>query len=135
VHFKPNLQWYRILIILPANNMTAQLQNLWMFCYVSSHYSSVLLRTLHYYRPGLIILTRKYDVVVVNVFLTSTTVDLNHFAEGSQIQIYDFVWGLHKKIYLKLNDTFYFIELTKSFTQNIRCITERHCLSKEILSH
>jgi len=91
VHFKPNLQWYRILIILPANNMTAQLQNLWMFCYVSSHYSSVLLRTLHYYRPGLIILTRKYDVVVVNVFLTSTTVGLNHFAEGSQIQIYDFV--------------------------------------------
>jgi len=36
--------------------------------------------------------------VVVNVFLTSTTVVLNHFAEGSRIQTYDFVGEPHKKI-------------------------------------
>jgi len=29
--------------------------------------------------------------VVVNVFLTSTTVVLNHLIQGSQIQIYNFV--------------------------------------------
>jgi len=28
--------------------------------------------------------------VVVNAFLTSTTVVLNHFAEESQVQTYDF---------------------------------------------
>jgi len=56
-----------------------------------THYSSVLFRSLHYYRPGLIILTRKQDIVVVKVFLTSTTVVLNHFAEGSKIQTNDFV--------------------------------------------
>jgi len=29
--------------------------------------------------------------VIVNLFLTSTTVVLNHFAEGSQIQTNDFI--------------------------------------------
>jgi len=29
--------------------------------------------------------------VIVNAFLTSTTVVLNHFAEGSQIQTYEFL--------------------------------------------
>jgi len=29
--------------------------------------------------------------VVVDVFITSTTVVLNHFAEGSQIQTYEFL--------------------------------------------
>jgi len=33
--------------------------------------------------------------VVVNDFLTSTTVVLNYFAEGSQIQTYVFVRKLH----------------------------------------
>jgi len=33
--------------------------------------------------------------VVVNVFLTSITVVLNHFAEGSQIQAYDCVSEPH----------------------------------------
>jgi len=33
--------------------------------------------------------------VVVNVFLTFTTVVLNHFAEGSQIQTHDFVRRPH----------------------------------------
>jgi len=33
--------------------------------------------------------------VVVNVFLTFTTVILNHFAEGTQIQSYDFVGEPH----------------------------------------
>jgi len=35
----------------------------------TTHYSSVLFRPLHYYRRGLVILTRKLDAVVVNVFL------------------------------------------------------------------
>jgi len=72
--------------------------------------------------------------VVVNVFITSTTVVLNHFAEGSQIQIYNFVGEPHKKILPKSVHTFCFIAVTKSVTQNIRGITERHCLSKGILS-
>jgi len=42
-----NLQWYHILIILPANSMTTQLQKLWIFCYMPAHYSSVLFRPLH----------------------------------------------------------------------------------------
>jgi len=72
--------------------------------------------------------------VVVNVFLTSTTMVLKHFAEGSQIQIYDFVREPHKQIYHKSMDTFCFIALTKSVTQSIRGVTETHCLSKGILS-
>jgi len=51
--------------------------------------------------------------VVVNVFLTSTTVVLNHFAEGSRIQTYDFVGEPHKKNYLKSIDMFCFVALTK----------------------
>jgi len=39
--------------------MTTQLQKLWILSYIPTHYSSVFLRSLHYYRPGLIILTRK----------------------------------------------------------------------------
>jgi len=35
--------------------------------------------------------------VIVNVFLTSTTAVLNHFAECSQIQTYDIVREPHKK--------------------------------------
>jgi len=33
--------------------------------------------------------------VVVSIFLTSSTVVLNHFAEGRQIQAYDFVIEAH----------------------------------------
>jgi len=40
----------------------------------------------------------------------------------------------HKKFYHKSIDTFCFIALTWSATQNIRGVTERHCLSKKILS-
>jgi len=29
-----NLQWYHILIILPANSMITQLQKLWILCYI-----------------------------------------------------------------------------------------------------
>jgi len=39
-----------------------------------------------------------------------------------------------KSFYHKSTDTFCFIALTKSVTQNIRGVTERHCLSKGILS-
>ena len=86
--------------------MITQLQKLWIFYYIPTHYSSVLFRSLHHYRPGLTNLTRKYDVVVVNVFLTSTTVVLNHFAEGSQIQTYEFLESRTKKIYHKTIHTF-----------------------------
>jgi len=79
-------------------------------------------------------LTRKKGVVVVNAFLTSTTVVLNHFAEGSQIQTYEFLESRTKKFYHKTIDTFCFIALTKSVTQNFRGVTERYCLSKGILS-
>jgi len=51
---------------------------------------------------------------------------LNHFAEGSQIQTYDFVREPHKKFYHKSVDTFCIIALTRSATQNIGGITERH---------
>jgi len=66
--------------------------------------------------------------VVVNLFRTTTTAVLNHFAEGSQIQTYDFVREPHKKSDHKSMDTFWFIALTKSVTQNIRGVTERLCL-------
>ena len=72
--------------------------------------------------------------MVVNVFRTSTTVDLNHFTDGSQIQTYDFVREPHKKFFHKSIDTFCFVALTMSVTQNIRGVTEIHCLSKGILS-
>jgi len=72
--------------------------------------------------------------VVVKIFLTSTTVVLNHFAEDSQMQTYDVVREAHKKIYHKSIDIFCFIALTRSATQNIGGVTERHCLSKKILS-
>jgi len=45
--------------ILSGNSITTQLLKLWIFYYITTHYSSVVLRSLHYYRPGLIILTRK----------------------------------------------------------------------------
>jgi len=54
---------------------------------------------------------------------------VNHFAEGSHIQTYDFVREPNKKL-PKVS----FIALTKSVTQIIRGVTERHCLSKGILS-
>jgi len=57
--------------------------------------------------------------VVVNVFITSTTVVLNHFAEGSQIQTYNFVSEPHKKNYHKSVDTFCFIALTKSLLHKL----------------
>jgi len=59
---------------------------------------------------------------------------LNHFAEVRQIQTYDFVREPLKKTHHKSTDTFCFIALTKSDIQNIRSVTERHCLSKRNLS-
>jgi len=53
---------------------------------------------------------------MVNVFLTSTTVVFNHFAEGSKIQTYEFVWGPYKTIYHESIHTFCFIALRKSVT-------------------
>jgi len=60
--------------------------------------------------------------VVVDVFLTSTAVVLNHFAEEGQIQTYDFVREPHKKNYHKSIDTLCFIALTKSVAQIIEVL-------------
>jgi len=38
--------------------MTTQLQKLWIFDYIPTH-SSVLFRLLHYYMPGLVILSKQ----------------------------------------------------------------------------
>jgi len=43
------------LIKLPVNSMITQLQKLWIFYYTPTRYSSDLFRSLHYYRPSLII--------------------------------------------------------------------------------
>jgi len=64
-----------------------ELQKLWIFYYIPTHYSSVPFRSLLYYIPGLIILTRKQDIVIVEVFLTSTIVFLNHFAPYHLIRL------------------------------------------------
>jgi len=54
------LQWYYICdIILFASSMIIQLQKLWIFYYIPSHYNSFLFRSLHYCRPGLIIWLEK----------------------------------------------------------------------------
>jgi len=47
--------------------------------------------------------------VVVNVFLSSTTVVLNHFAEENQIQTYNLVREPHKKFYHKSIEKICFI--------------------------
>jgi len=39
--------------MLAANSMTTQLEKLWILYCIPTHYSSVVLRSLHYYRPGL----------------------------------------------------------------------------------
>ena len=58
---------------------------------------------------------------------------LNHFAEGSKIQTYEFLLSRTKKFY-KTSDTFCFIVVTMSVTPNFKGVPERHCLSKGILS-
>jgi len=46
-------------MILHAISVITQLQKLWRLHYIPIHYSSVLFRSLHYYKPSLIILTRR----------------------------------------------------------------------------
>jgi len=66
----------------------------YIFYYISIQISSVLFRSLYYYRPGLITLTTVESKVLWQLrFFTSTTVVHNHFAEGSQILTYNFVRG------------------------------------------
>jgi len=64
----------------------------------------------------------------LNVFLTSTTVIFNQFAEGGRIQTYDFVREPHKNFTTSQATRFVLFAPTKSFAQSIRCVTERHCL-------
>ena len=44
-----------------------------MAYHLPTDFSLVLLRSIHYYRSGLIILTRKLDVLIVYVSFTSTS--------------------------------------------------------------
>jgi len=46
-------------IIFAADTMITQLQNLWLLYYIPTHYSSVLSKSLDYYRLDSIILTNK----------------------------------------------------------------------------
>jgi len=48
VHFKLKSAVVSYLTILPVNSMTAQLQNVWIINYITTYYSSVLFRSLHY---------------------------------------------------------------------------------------
>jgi len=59
---------------------------------------------------------------------------LKHFAEGSQIQTYEFLESSTKEFYHKTVDIFCFIVLTMSVTPNCRGATERHWPSKGIFS-
>ena len=122
-----NLQWYHILIILTANSIVTQLQKLWIFHYIPTHYSSVPFRWPHYYTPGLIILTRKQVVVVLNVFFLLqqwfSTVSLNVAKSRPTI-----LSEPGKKFSQTSIDTFSFFALMNTLTQNIRGVTERHCL-------
>ena len=52
---------------------------------------------------------------------------LNLFAEGSQIQTYDFVREPHEN-FTTSQLIHFFIALTKSVAQNIRGVTETHCI-------
>jgi len=53
----------------------------------------------------------------------------NNFTEGSQIRRTILLEGRTKNFFHKSLDTFCFIALTKSVTQNIRGVTKRHCLN------
>jgi len=66
--------------------------------------------------------------VVVNVFITSTTVVLNHFAEGGQIHTYDFVR------LPQVNSHVLFYCTNEVCYTNYRGVTDGHYLSKGILS-
>ena len=87
-----------ILVILPANNMITQLRKLWILYYIQ-----YLLVIAHLLSDRYIttdpVWSYHFDqlkhAVVVNFFVTSTTVILNHFAEGNQIQTYDVVREPH----------------------------------------
>ena len=72
--------------------------------------------------------------MVVNVFLTSTTVVLINFAEGAKSRPTILLESCTKIFYRKSIDTFCFSALKKSVAHNIEGITEKHCLSEEILS-
>jgi len=54
-----DVQWHHIVIILAGNSVITKLQKLWILYYMPIEYSSVLFKSLHYYRRGLVIVTRK----------------------------------------------------------------------------
>jgi len=101
----------------------------------TTHYSSDLFRSLHYYRPGLIIPTRKLNVLVINVFFLFlqqwfSTTSLKT-AKSIPTILLD---SRTNKFYHKSIDTFCVIALTKYVAQNIRGVTERDRLLQGTLS-
>jgi len=69
--------------------------------------------------------------VVVNIFPASTTVGLNHFAEGNQIQTYDLVRKPHKKFYQQSIDTFCFIALASLLYKILQVLLKDTVYRKE----
>jgi len=117
-----------------ANSMIEQIPKLWIF-----HICLLIIAQFFFDRytttvPVWSFWLESKNVVEGNVFLTFTTVVLNHFPEGSQIHTFDSFREPRKNILPQVNYTFCFIALTKSTTQDIRGVTARHRLSKGILS-
>ena len=69
--------------------------------------------------------------MVDHVSLASTTVVLNHFAEGSKSRPTILLESRTKKIYHKSIDTFCFIALTKSVTQILEVLLKDIAYRKE----
>jgi len=57
----------------------------------------------------------------------------NHFAERAKCRPTVLLDSRTNNFYHKSIDTFCFVALKKSVAQNIRGVTERHCVSKGIL--
>jgi len=72
--------------------------------------------------------------VVVNVFLLLQQWFSTISLKGAKSRPTILLESRTKIFYSKSIDTFCFIALTTSVTQNIRGVTERQCLSKEIVS-
>ena len=77
---------------------------------------------------------RAFSIATLRLFLLlqqwSTTISL----KGAKSRPTILLVGRTKKIFHNSIDTFCFIALTKPVTQNVRGVTERHCLTKGILS-
>ena len=115
-------QWYHISTMLPTNRMAAQLQKLWIFYYITPHYSSVPLDCFPTDKLWSFWLKSK----MCGSWRSSYFYNNLKWVKSRPTILFE----SRKKFYHKSIDTFCFIALTMSVTQNIRGATERHCLSK-----